>query len=221
MTEVEGTHDNSDTEIEQPNQKKIKLNERRGGSKVRSWIWKYFEPNFKEGVRYAVCKVEVVVGKECGKTYKIGTSTSNCSDHLANIHGITQEQEEANVNQNQNIKDVFSKVTYHQESRQLELCQHLTDWVICDSQPLTVLESPAFKQLIFQLDPKFQIPNPKYIKLLIHKAYNYSKPLIMEKLENDANAQSKRLEKIQKQFIQPNSNSSSRTPIDARKTSNI
>ncbi|CAB5381905.1 unnamed protein product [Rhizophagus irregularis] len=93
---------------------------------------------------------------------------------------ITQEQEEPSVNQNQNIKDAFSKITYHQESRQLELCQHLTDWVICDSQPLTVLESPAFKQLIFQLDPKFQISNPKYIKLLIYKAYNYSKPLIIE-----------------------------------------
>lgn len=49
-------------------------------------------------------------------------------------------------------------MTYHQESRQLELCQHLTDWVICDSQPLTVLESPAFKQLIFQLDPNFEYP---------------------------------------------------------------
>ncbi|POG57741.1 hypothetical protein GLOIN_2v1489122 [Rhizophagus irregularis DAOM 181602=DAOM 197198] len=96
MTEVEGTHNNSDTEIEQLNQKRIKLNERREGSKVRSWIWKYFEPSFKEGVRYAVCKVEVVVGKECGKTYKIETSTSNCSDHLANIHRITQKQEELN-----------------------------------------------------------------------------------------------------------------------------
>ncbi|EXX53087.1 hypothetical protein RirG_247230 [Rhizophagus irregularis DAOM 197198w] len=79
-------------------------------------------------------------------------------------------------------------MTYHQESHQLELCQHLTDWVICDSQPLTVLESPAFKQLIFQLDLKFQIPNPKYIKLLIYKAYNYLKSLIIEKLEKDANA---------------------------------
>ncbi|CAB5336226.1 unnamed protein product [Rhizophagus irregularis] len=145
MTEVEGTHDNSDTEIEQPNQKRIKLNER----------------------RREICKVKVVVGKECGKTYKIGTSTSNCSDHLANIHRITQEQEESNVNQNHNIKDAFFKMTYHQESRQLELCQHLTDWVIY---------------------PKFQIPNPKYIKLLIFKAYNYSKPLIIEKLEKDANA---------------------------------
>ena len=115
MTEVEGTHDNSDTEIEQPNQKRIKLNERRGGSKVRSWIWKYFEPSFKEGVRYAVCKVEVVAGKECGKTYKIGTSTSNCSDHLANIHGITQEQEEPNVSKfiiNLLIIQVKSKIYY-------------------------------------------------------------------------------------------------------------
>ncbi|GES97171.1 zinc finger BED domain-containing protein 4-like [Rhizophagus clarus] len=114
MAKVEGTHDNSDTEIKQPNQKRIKLNERHRG-------------------------IEEVVGKECRKTYKIRTSTSNCSDHFANIHGITQEHEEVNVNQNQNIKDAFSKVTHHQESRQLKLCQHFTDWIICDSQPLTLL----------------------------------------------------------------------------------
>jgi hypothetical protein len=98
VNEVEEPHnDNSDTELGQPNHKKVKLNETRGGSKVRSWIWKYFEPGFKEGVRYAVCQVEVIVGKKCEKTYKVGTSTSNCSEHLANIHGITKEQEEADV----------------------------------------------------------------------------------------------------------------------------
>src|SRR5688572_18180131 len=89
---------------------------------------------------------------------------------------------------NQNIKKAFSKVTHHQESRQLELCQYLADWFICDSQPLIVIQNPAFKRLISQLDPKFQIPNPKYIKKLIHQAYNYSMPLIIEKLEKDANA---------------------------------
>ena len=86
----------SDAESEQPTQKRAKLNETRGGSKVRSWIWKYFEPSFNEGVRYAICKVEIA-GEKCKKTYKIGTSTSNCSDHLANIHGITKEQEETNI----------------------------------------------------------------------------------------------------------------------------
>lgn len=97
INEVEEPYnDNSNTKpAEQPNHKKVKLNETRGGSKVRSWIWKYFEPFFKEEVRYAKCQVEVTVGKKCEKTYKVGTSTSNCSEHLANIHGITKEQEEA------------------------------------------------------------------------------------------------------------------------------
>ncbi|CAG8749095.1 8859_t:CDS:1, partial [Funneliformis mosseae] len=98
VNEVEEPHnDNSDTELEQPNHKKIKLNETRGGSKVRSWIWKYFKPGFKEGVRYAVCQVEVIIGKKCEKTYKVGISISNCSEHLANIHRITKEQEEADI----------------------------------------------------------------------------------------------------------------------------
>ncbi len=36
---VEESYNNSDTELEQgSNQKKVKLNETRGGSKVRSWI---------------------------------------------------------------------------------------------------------------------------------------------------------------------------------------
>ncbi|GES90637.1 hypothetical protein GLOIN_2v1489122 [Rhizophagus clarus] len=156
MAEIEGTHNNSNIKIEQLNQKRLKLNKRRKESKIKSWICKFFELSFKEGVRYAVCKVEEVVRKECKKTYKIGTLTSNCSDHFVNIYGITQEYEKVNI--------------------------------ICDSQPLTVLESLAFKQLIFQLDLKFQMFNPKYIKLLIHKAYNYSKSLIMEKLEKDTNA---------------------------------
>lgn len=88
------------------------------------------------------------------------------------------------INQNQSILEVFSKKSYHQKSRQLELCQYLTDWVICASQPLTVIQNQAFKRLIFQLDPKFQVPDTKYIKKLIHQAYNYSMPLIIKNLEN-------------------------------------
>jgi hypothetical protein len=56
MVEVEESHNNDaeQPELEQPKQKKVRLNETRGGSQVRSWIWKYFEPCFKGGVRYAV-----------------------------------------------------------------------------------------------------------------------------------------------------------------------
>jgi hypothetical protein len=95
----EESYSNSDTELEQgSSQKKIKLNETRGGSKIRSWIWKYFEPIVKEGTRHAVCQVEIVNGKKCEKTYKIGTSTSNCATHLENVHEISEQlEQEANV----------------------------------------------------------------------------------------------------------------------------
>ncbi|CAB5207706.1 unnamed protein product [Rhizophagus irregularis] len=67
MTEVEGIHDNSNTEIEQPNQKRIKLNERRGGIKL--------EVGF-------------------GNILSLVLRKNNCSNHLVNIYKITQEQEE-------------------------------------------------------------------------------------------------------------------------------
>ncbi|GET56083.1 hypothetical protein GLOIN_2v1489122 [Rhizophagus irregularis DAOM 181602=DAOM 197198] len=67
MTEVEGIHDNSNTEIEQLNQKRIKLNERRGGIKL--------EVGF-------------------GNILSLVLRKNNCSNHLANIYKITQEQEE-------------------------------------------------------------------------------------------------------------------------------
>ena len=92
---VEESYNNSDTELEQgSNQKKVKLNETHGESKVRSWIWKYFKSNYKDGVRYAVCQVEIVNGKKCEKTYKTSTSTSNCTTHLANNYGITERVEQ-------------------------------------------------------------------------------------------------------------------------------
>ncbi|CAG8747134.1 16028_t:CDS:2, partial [Funneliformis mosseae] len=100
-----------------------------------------YNDNSDTELEYAVCQVEVIVGKKCEKTYKVSISTSNCSEHLANIHGITKEQEEADVvsdaNRNQNIVKAFSKKTHHQKLRQLELCQYFADWIICGSQPLT------------------------------------------------------------------------------------
>lgn len=77
---------------EQPQLKKIKLNKTHGGSELRSWVWLYFMPEYRGEVRYAICQIETMKGKKCMKTYKTGTSTSNCAVHLANAHGITEEQ---------------------------------------------------------------------------------------------------------------------------------
>ncbi|CAG8766961.1 20754_t:CDS:2, partial [Cetraspora pellucida] len=135
------------------NNKKVKHNDTRGGSEIRSWIWHYFNPEYENNIRVAICKVETVKGTKCGKKYKIVTSKSNCTTHLNNAHSITEEQ--TNFKNNS-----VSVKTPHNESRQLEL---------------------SFKKFITELDSNFQIPNVKYIKKLIHRAYNYSFPLITEK----------------------------------------
>ncbi|CAG8583091.1 2006_t:CDS:1, partial [Dentiscutata erythropus] len=66
--------------------KKTKYNDTHRGNAVRSWIWLYFKPEYEEGIRFAICQVVKVNGIKCGIKYKIGTSTSNCSTHLNNIH---------------------------------------------------------------------------------------------------------------------------------------
>ncbi|RIB05805.1 hypothetical protein C2G38_2047306 [Gigaspora rosea] len=84
-----------------PTSKKTKLNQR-GGSKKRSWVWKYFEEkkiietvqqiNKKVNIEviYGICKV-TESNKECNARLKISSgSTSNLISHLSSTHGITQ-----------------------------------------------------------------------------------------------------------------------------------
>ncbi|CAG8830477.1 31184_t:CDS:2, partial [Gigaspora margarita] len=154
--------------------KKTKVDDTRGGSNIRSWIWLYFDPVYIDNVRHAACKVETVKGKKCGTKYKVNTSTSNCSSHLSNVHGITEDQ-------GKNINGTELIIIPHDEPRQIQLCQYFADWIITDFQLLTVLENPAFKKFINELEPKFKIPCIKSIKKLVHIAYNHSFKLIMEK----------------------------------------
>ncbi|CAG8434442.1 5241_t:CDS:2 [Scutellospora calospora] len=159
--------------------KNTKFNDTREGMNLRSWVWQYFDHMYIDNVRHAICKVEKVEGKKCGTKYRVNTSTSNCSAHLLSAHGITEDQ----VKNKNNIELINLP---HNESRQLQLCHFLTNWIITDSQPFTVLENPAFRKFITGLDPKFQIPCIKYIKKLMHLAYNHSYKLIMEKVKNDS-----------------------------------
>lgn len=59
-----------------------------------SWVWEFFrqELHKKEGgwVKYTICKIEVLVGEECGRAYQIGSSTGNLIGHLSAEHGVTK-----------------------------------------------------------------------------------------------------------------------------------
>ncbi|CAG8816893.1 40085_t:CDS:2, partial [Gigaspora margarita] len=117
--------------------KKTKVDDTRGGSNTRSWIWLYFDPVYIDNVRHAVCKVEIVKGKK------------NAAKNTRSTR--------------QRVTALFISQTF-----MIQLCQYLADWIITDSQPLTILENLAFKKFIIELDPKFKILCIKSIKKLVH-----------------------------------------------------
>ncbi|RIA80441.1 hypothetical protein C1645_838699 [Glomus cerebriforme] len=56
-----------------------------------------------------------------------------------------------------------------------------TSWIwryfnieICNAQLLRIVERISFCKLIYELDPKFDMPDSKSVKAMIHIAYNYT-----------------------------------------------
>jgi hypothetical protein len=74
----------------------------------------------------------------------------------------------------------------HKENRQCELRQLLSNWIIEDLQPLYVVQSPSFRQLISELNPAFIMPDEKGIKKVIFSAYNFTLPALIEKIKVEA-----------------------------------
>ncbi|CAI2191199.1 13012_t:CDS:2, partial [Funneliformis geosporum] len=119
------------------------------------------------------CQVEIVDGKKCKKTYKTDTTTGNCAIHLTNNYRITEQaKQEVNpqINQNQDIMKMFIRKTYHQESRQLELCQYFANWILCDSLPLTIIQSPNSKPSRIPISAK---KTAKYLRYVIADVSNF------------------------------------------------
>ncbi len=79
-----------------------------------------------------------------------------------------------------------AEVTPHKELRQTELRNFLINWIIYDSQPLSVVQSESFKKLIKELDPAFVMPDVKLVKQIIHKSYNNTLSLVQEFLNSNA-----------------------------------
>ena len=58
----------------------------------KSWIWEFFTSEDRDGVKWAVCKLDKIgTDTPCNKQYKTGGSTKNCIDHLLNKHQISKD----------------------------------------------------------------------------------------------------------------------------------
>ncbi|CAB5388755.1 unnamed protein product [Rhizophagus irregularis] len=82
------------------------------------------------------CRIIDANGNKCGTLYINDGSTGNAINHLLSEHEISKEGKRDN---NQLTLPSIIKTRKHKESRQRELQQFLTDWIIEDLQPLYVV----------------------------------------------------------------------------------
>ena len=61
----------------------------------------------------------------------------------------------------------------------------LVNWLIADSRPLIIVQSTFFRHFINELNPAFRVPDVKLVKQIIHRAYNYSVPLLRDHLKQN------------------------------------
>ena len=70
---------------------------------------------------------------------------------------------------------MFQKQWAKNPKRKQECDEALVEFFIDDMQPLYILESKGFINLVKTLDPYYTLPSNKFVKQLITKAFNYSK----------------------------------------------
>ncbi|CAB5350312.1 unnamed protein product [Rhizophagus irregularis] len=157
----------------QPVRKKKKISR-----KKTSWIWEHFIEGHTDNDEPAIiCQVEKENGTKCN--VKLKHDSSGIS-HLWSIHKMTNNGKQPDKQQKLNVTEKYS------EAQQDRLRQFLVNWVIDDLQPFSVVNSPSFRIFCNELDPAFLIPEAKSVKAMIHQAYNFTYPRMIEQIGKEA-----------------------------------
>ena len=92
-----------------------------------SAVWQHFDKNPSYVPGYNICKI-------CFNRYRITTSVSTLQKHLSRHRLSVPKKKHVLIEK----RDPFDE-----EQQQIHN-KYLTDWLICDLQPFTVVENPLF-----------------------------------------------------------------------------
>ena len=111
------------------------------------------------------------------------------------IAAIRKQEDESSVEESstsltktkqQRLDDlILKKEAYKKNSLRYQTCQNALVSFICNNlQPISVVDSPAFRHLLFTLDPRFQpYSRSQFSRVVIPMKYDEVKQSIKEKLE--------------------------------------
>jgi len=117
-----------------------------------SAIWLYFDKNPSYALGYNVCK-------KCSHRYKTTTGVSTLWKHLK------KHQLQVPTKKHQVL--IKKGVSFNDNDQKIH-DKYLTNWLICDLQPFTVVETHHFKAFLNFFCPNYIIPDGRRQKVLIY-----------------------------------------------------
>ena len=130
-----------------------------------------------------LCKKEIVCGK-CGKRITYRNTPSNFAQHLQSDHVLEWEQalkkkqdssKQPKVSEWAVVGGSSSKPYSDKHVKQKQFRNKLSDWIIKNLRPISIVHDKEFKDLISIADPKLKVPSNDSIMRDITKKYAVKK----------------------------------------------
>ena len=72
------------------------------------------------------------------------------------------------------------------ESQQIVADRKLVKWILHSTSPIDTVNNNYLSELLTHLNPNYNLPNDKNLKLLIHQAYDWTEGSMKELLSSSA-----------------------------------
>ncbi|GES89785.1 zinc finger BED domain-containing protein RICESLEEPER 2-like [Rhizophagus clarus] len=168
---LENININEDIEIDDGTNKSIISEEQEDVSKA-SDVWKYFtkDINYKQNKK-AKCN-------HCGITYTCTAgATTNLKKHIKSKHSSSEKMQEMS------IKDILKAVPKWKYNND-EMLKCLVKWIIVNQHSFTIVEEPAFADLIYALQPDAKLISADTVKRKIMDLYESNINKVKESFKN-------------------------------------
>ncbi|XP_073470760.1 zinc finger BED domain-containing protein 4-like [Aquarana catesbeiana] len=158
-----------------------------------SAVWKYFKIN-EDNPRIADCKL-CSAKLSRGGTKISSYNTSNLIKHLKlkhkSEHGEFTAIGSSSSTQQPTLQQTFARreKLSRDNPRAVQITEALTQFIILDDQPLSIVENMGFQRFLNVLEPKYDIPSRHYIRdIILPKIHDTVKKHINIMLQKDIKA---------------------------------
>jgi hypothetical protein len=144
--------------------------------KTTSWVWKYFR--IQEGQvdqKHAFCLI-------CKSWKSWAKGTTNLIYHLQSIHYLS---EPAGTDSKQSTLQAMTMVAPPiSDGRKRAITRAIGAMIAMDLQPFSLVENPGFRNLMRQLEPRYDVPTRHYFtRTLIPLVYEEKKSDLQGNIE--------------------------------------